>query len=128
MLCFDVQINGKKICTAGIGDYGVLTAVTSLVRSRRKDSSVIEDTAQLKLDIGGTVSLSECVDENVSWQSGNLQVGDEITIKITEGMQSDQPVERSISDPVVELEKTRAHYEWLISEFEREIEDRRGHA
>jgi hypothetical protein len=32
MKCFEVTINGKRICIAGIGDDGVLTTVLSFVK------------------------------------------------------------------------------------------------
>jgi hypothetical protein len=34
MKCFEVTINGKKVCTAGVGDDGVFTAIVALVKAK----------------------------------------------------------------------------------------------
>jgi len=26
MICFDIEVNGEKICRAGIGDFGILSS------------------------------------------------------------------------------------------------------
>ena len=122
MICFQVEINGKKFCTAGVGEFGVMTTVLSLVRNRQQTRSAAEDTPQTQLKISGTTSLSDSVDENVDWASSSLYVGDEIRITIADGLQPDDPVQKTRRDPALELERTKAHYEWLITELEKEVE------
>jgi len=66
MRAFDVSLNGKKLCRAGIGDDGVLTTIVNWVTRK--------NTGDLFLEVGGLVST---VDEHVSWVKQNpLQVGD----------------------------------------------------
>jgi hypothetical protein len=48
MRAFEVSLNGKKLCLAGIGDDGVLTAIVDWVTGR--------DRADLFLEVGGLVS------------------------------------------------------------------------
>ncbi len=124
MICFQVEINGKKICTAGVGDFGVLTTVVSFVRNRKQNRPAPDGAGQVKLDVSGTASLSDGVEENVNWAGSTLNVGDEIRITLVDAIQADEPVQRTTRDPVLELERTKAHYEWLISEFEKEIRAR----
>lgn len=124
MICFQVEINGKKLCTAGVGEFGVLTTVLSLVRDRQQARSVGEGTAKAQLKVGGTTSLSDNVDENVEWTSSSLNVGDEVRITVTDQVQPDDPTQRTIRDPALELERTKAHYQWLITELEKEVEAR----
>lgn len=124
MICFQVEINGKKLCTAGVGEFGVLTTVLSLVRNRQQGHSIDEDTAKVQLRVGGTTSLKDSVDESVEWTSSSLNVGDEVRVTVTDQLQPDDPTERTRRDPALELERTKAHYEWLISELEKEIEAR----
>lgn len=124
MICFQVEINGKKLCTAGVGEFGVLTTVLSLVRNRQQAHSVGEDTVEAQLKVGGTTSLSDSVDENVEWTSSSLNVGDEVRIMITDQLQPDDPTQRTTRDPALELERTKTHYEWLITELRKEVEAR----
>ena len=123
MICFQVEINGKKLCTAGVGEFGVLTTVVSLVRNRQAHSAT-DDIPEAQLKVGGTTSLSDNVHENVVWTSSSLKVGDELRIVITDQLQPDDPTERTTRDPALELERTKAHYEWLITELEKEVESR----
>jgi hypothetical protein len=119
MICFQVEINGEKLCIAGVGEYGVLTTVLSYVRNREQGH--LEEKAQAELKVGGTMSLKDSVDENVEWNGKSLTVGDEIRIVITDHLQPDHPTQRATRDPALELEKTKAHYEWLMLELEKEV-------
>jgi hypothetical protein len=89
MLAFEVYINGKKQCTAGIAGPAVLTAAVCWVlrnpaqrRLRRKE---------LNLGVGGLVSRS---DEHLEWLQRDLQSGDEVTIRILETARVDKPRKR----------------------------------
>ena len=85
MLAFEVYINGKKRCTAGIRGPCVLTAALCWVLrepgSRRKRQ-------QLTLGVGGLTVRS---DEDLQWLQRELQRGDEVTIRIIEAAQVDKP-------------------------------------
>ena len=124
MICFQVEINGTKFCTAGVGEFGVLTSVLSMVRNRQSVAGA-ENGAPVQLTLGGRTSLSENVGENVEWPSASLGVGDEIRITITDS-QPDDPAQRTPSDPALELVNAKAHYQWLVAEMEREAEAHRG--
>jgi len=89
MLAFEVYINGKKKCTAGIAGPAVLTTAVCWVlrnpaerRLRRKE---------LNLGVGGMVSRS---DEFRDWVQRELRVGDEVTIRIIESTTVDKPRKR----------------------------------
>jgi|SRR5436190_7029967 len=86
MLAFEVYINGKKRCTAGIRGPGVLTA--SLCWVLRELKSRRGKRKELKLGVGGLVSHS---DEDLEWLSRDLQPGDEVTIRIIEAAKVDKP-------------------------------------
>ena len=89
MLAFEVYINGKKRCTAGIRGPCVLTAALCWVlrepRSRRGKQK------ELNLGVGGLVSDS---DEHLEWLSRDVQPGDEVTIRIIEAANVDKPKKR----------------------------------
>jgi hypothetical protein len=107
MRALEIHVNSKRLCTAGIGDDGVLTAIVrSVLRptpatSRRRTTPAKED---LGLDIGG---FNSSTSEHVRWKSPKLRTGDEIRIKIIETDQSDKPTSRDRADPdeVIKAEK-----------------------
>jgi hypothetical protein len=61
MRAFKVEVNGKRICVAGVGTNGVLSAITYFVGSpaRRGD---------LSLDVGGLFSESVETRDVIPWK------------------------------------------------------------
>ena len=89
MIAFEVYINGKKRCTAGIAGPCVLTAALTWVlrnpverRLRRRE---------LNLGVGGLVSRS---DQFLDWLQRDLRPGDEVTVRIVEASTVDKPKRR----------------------------------
>jgi hypothetical protein len=89
MRAFELYVNGKRICVAGVGDKGVLTA---LVAGRHKEKA--------EAGVSGLVSAT---DEHVEWTRKRLKTGDEVRIKIVEVDAVDRPKKRYRSDPIGEL-------------------------
>lgn len=84
MRAFDVSLNGKKLCRAGIGDDGVLTTIVNWVARK--------SVGDLFLEVGGLVSK---VDEHISWVSQKpLQVGDTIQVIVVEAKSVDEPTKK----------------------------------
>lgn len=86
MLAFEIHINGKRKCTAGIRGPCVLTA--SLCWVLREPKSRGGKCKELNLGMSGLVSRSE---EFVEWLQRDLQPGDEVTIRIIETAKVDKP-------------------------------------
>jgi hypothetical protein len=116
MLCFEVYCNGKKLCTAGIGDYGVMTAILTWVshspeKLKKWAEAGITDAEAIKLDftVGG---LGRCVGEaaeHFKWVESDLVVGDEIRIRIVDAPSADPPSRRYQDDPDF-VEEQRKEY------------------
>jgi hypothetical protein len=121
MLTFDVFLNGKRVCTAGVGGEGALTAI---VRARfdggeatnRKTSRRVND--ELRLYVGGS---NNSTSEYIRWQDRRLRVGDEVCIRIGEGELASKPRRRERADPawvaeagVKYLEKAAKRLGWAI--------------
>lgn len=85
MICFEVWVNGEKVCVAGVGNSGVLSSIVSW--GGRENRKFIKP----KLHVGGLVN-----GEHVRWtEEGHyLDVGDEVTIKIVETNTADEPVRK----------------------------------
>ena len=80
MRAFDVRLNGKQLCIAGIGGDGSLNAMI--------DYSAGQGKQRLSLRVGG---LAADADEFVTWSAMSLNVGDEITLRIIEADSVDPP-------------------------------------
>jgi hypothetical protein len=94
LMRFQIIINGKKICTAGVKDYGVLSAIVSwLLRDpakydSKKHPSLEEFSAEETcFQIGAMLNDGS----HVEWDRRKIKAGDEITIKILEPGKYDDP-------------------------------------
>ena len=90
MRAFEVELNGKKLCLAGVGGDGAFAAVISHVVGRNTD--------QMHIRVGGTRSVADGPDENVEWASRNLKAGDEIRLRVVEKDSVDRPKTRKPVD------------------------------
>jgi hypothetical protein len=88
MRAFEVQLNGERLCTAGVGEDGALTAIVDHVRTSGRN--------ELQLTVSGLV---HSIDEHVTWRSRRLRVGDEVTVKVVEAARVDTPRRRVRRDP-----------------------------
>jgi hypothetical protein len=116
MIAFEVQINDEKVCTAGLGDFGVLTAVLSWVGSRASEQSPGGEA--LTLHVGGLTDSQKGVDQFVDWVKNFLAVGDEVKIKIIETSEADEPSQRYQREAAEHLQGAREYYEQLKAESE----------
>lgn len=115
MITFRVSLNGRDICTAGIRDFGVLTAMVTWVRRKpeqgRRGKRIEE---QLTADIGG---LDSAANEHVSWLSRRLRVGDRIAIEVAKSDRADTPKRRRRDDPQIVERAKRRYFERLKKEY-----------
>jgi hypothetical protein len=99
---FKVQVNGKKVCTAGLPGDGVLGAHVSSVR--RKGS---RKPAELSLHVGG---LDSATGEHLVWREAlALHIGDEVRIKVSMDGRTDEPSGRKKPDASADL-RARKNY------------------
>jgi hypothetical protein len=95
-----VYLNGKKLCLAGIGDDGVLSAIVNWVGEGRWP-------ADLFLHVGGLVTVTQ---EHVAWvRQKSLGIGDEIRIKIVDESPVDVPIERYRTDSGKDVKARKAY-------------------
>ena len=102
MRAFKVSLNGKKLCLAGVGERGVLSAIVNWVAGERG--------ADLFMDVGGLAN-----EEHVTWiKQKQLRVGDKVVVKIIKAGSVDKPVEKHRNDPAETL-KTKKRYVRIIA-------------
>jgi hypothetical protein len=111
MRTFEVFLNRKRLCVAGIDADCVLSAIVDYVSGKR---------GRLHLSVGGLDTLAE---EHVRWQDRNLRVGDEIRIRIANRKQVDPPVKRFPRDKSKELESKKSYVRHYAKELGWEIRE-----
>jgi hypothetical protein len=107
MRAFKVEVNSKRICVAGVGTNGVLSATTNCVASpaRRGD---------LFLEVGG---LFPETDEHALWAHLKLKVGDRIVLKVIETDSVDKPRERYRFDSKANARNQKAYVLAMVKQF-----------
>jgi hypothetical protein len=114
MLAFDVYLNQKKLCRAGIGDDGVLTAIATYVAGEHGHHS--------SLTVGGLISPKH---KHVSWvRDRRLVVGDRIQIKVVEVKTVDKPARGRRIDPVEKLKAEKRFIRLKAKQFGWRIQSR----
>ena len=98
MQVYETLLNGKRLCVAGIDDDGVVTIIIDSVRRNAR--------AELQLTVAGLVSATG---EHVTWTRTELQVGDDVQVKVRESASADEPGERERRDPASDLEQQRTY-------------------
>jgi hypothetical protein len=100
MTAFNIHLNGKKVCTAGVDGYGVLGAHVSSVRRKGV-------RGQLSLHVGG---LRSETGEHVVWHEAlRLKAGDEVRIEVVESERPDSPTLTKKPDATAD-ERARKKY------------------
>lgn len=98
MRAFEVQLNGKRLCLAGVGERGVLTAIIEHIAGL--------NGSNLNLNVGGLFSSTW---KHVRWRNRRLKVGDEILIKIVESESVDKPRDSYRLDREADEKKQKAY-------------------
>jgi hypothetical protein len=81
MRAFEIHLNGKKLCLAGLRKGIVAVNLKWVARAKRTD------------EIGG-ISVSGLIEEtnqHITWSMQQLDVGDELRIKLVEKSAVDKP-------------------------------------
>ena len=76
MVGFEILVNGKRLYTIGIGDFGVMTASVMHARVQTKAGPIFDE-----IHVNGQGSKSEDKEAWV-WDREVLKVGDEVTVRV----------------------------------------------
>src|SRR5713101_8463012 len=105
MRAFKVSLNGKKLCLAGVGEHGVLSAIVNWVAGDR--------VSDLFMHVGGLAS-----EEHVAWiRQKRIGVGDEIRVKIIEARSVDKPVEKRRIHPAETLRSQKRYVRMMAKKL-----------
>jgi hypothetical protein len=93
MIAFEIYLNDQKLCRAGIGDSGVLSAIVNWSAATMASGTRNES---LFLNLGGLVNPEG---KHVSWINQKpLAVGDKIQVNIVEADSVDEYQRRDPAD------------------------------
>jgi len=113
MRAFEICLNGEKLCIAGIGEDGVLSAIISWVTGK--------SGADLHLYLGGLINPGK---EHVSWiEHRNLSVGDVIQVKVVEGNSVDEPTRRTTDETAKALEDRKEYVRRMAKQLGLRIQE-----
>jgi len=116
MHAFEVSRNGKRLCVAGVGQDGVLTAIVSLV--------IGKPVLDLDLSVGGLISSPR---RHVYWaREKGLSVGDEIHVRIIESDSIDDPEESELTDPAKDLKYRKSYVRPMAKQFGWKLQTKPG--
>jgi hypothetical protein len=107
MRAFKIEVNGKRICVAGVGTNGVLSAITAFVGSPARGNS-------LDLSVGGLFTETG---EHATWARIGLKVGDKIVLRVIEADSVDEPRERYLPDSKTDERNQKAYVRALAKKF-----------
>jgi len=93
MRAFEIYLNDQKLCLAGIGDNGVLSAIVTCVMNPTNKSMFV--------DMGGLISPKG---QHVSWiRQLPVAVGDKIQVNVVEEDSVDEPERRDRTNAATEI-------------------------
>ena len=104
MRAFEVHVNKKRLCLAGIGDEGHLAATLNHLIGKGRDL--------VNLTVGGFGST-----EHVIWKQIQLSTGDEIRVKIVESKRFDKPRTRYRRYPAQEKRDLKRYVRAMAKQF-----------
>jgi hypothetical protein len=107
MRAFEVHLNGKRLCLAGVGQDGVLTAIVGYVK-------LGGGRGQTSISVGGLINPAH---DYVNWTNRGLKLGDELRLKITDTEKVDRPKSRQRHDPRQELAQKKRHTRKMVREL-----------
>jgi hypothetical protein len=88
MTAFEVYLNGEKLCMAGLGDAGVVSAILSWRGNQPFKDGAAPESASIEFSVLGLTSQAG---EHVRWAEPKVRVGDEIRIRIVDVGRADAP-------------------------------------
>jgi hypothetical protein len=114
MIAFEISIDGRKACTAGVSPSGVTSVTASWVRRPSRDSTSGEPIGdrfeeELTLDVGGLTHDPDGAAVHVSWLREPLEPGQTITVAVVETESADPPQHRKREDPAWTAQRKREY-------------------
>ena len=122
MILLEVHLNEKRLCRAGVGDRGVVSAVVTWVNREARDRSGAtipgEREEFAELSVGGLAKGKGDGSLHLAWARPTLKIGDEIRIRVVEGGRRTAPRSEVRVDPKLAEKAERKHLKELKRKYE----------
>jgi hypothetical protein len=104
MLCLEVEIDGRRVCRAGPGEYGMVSFY--VVRQKYPPGWERRTGVEnLRYGVHGMAFAPAPPDyDNVSWANGDLHGDEEVRLRWVEAPSSDEPISREPAEPLTSPE------------------------
>ena len=117
MTVLDVYLNDRKLCRAGVGRDGVLTAIVNWVKLTGEATGGLHGPwppgQEARLQVAGLRKNT-----HMAWAERSLEVGDRVSVVLARSDAADPPVRQQRRDPKQEKRMQRAYYLRLKKQFE----------
>lgn len=122
MIAFEIAIDGRKTCTAGVSPSGVTSVIASWVGRPSREPTSGEAISggfeeELTLDVGGLTHDPDGASVHVSWLRQPLRPGQQITVAVIDTESADAPRTRQREDSAWAAQRKREYYERLKREY-----------
>jgi hypothetical protein len=125
MVAFDVFHNNERLCVAGVGDFGVLTAIVTWVAhspetlERWAAGGMSEQqSTELSLQVGGLTSTLD-----MRWIDASLRVGEKVRIQVIDTPRVDAATTQYRGDAITDVEGKKSYVRRLAKELGWELRE-----
>jgi hypothetical protein len=128
MICFDVELNGKRLCRAGVGESGVLSSIVSWVGGspRAPDRGGRTKAGIVRLSVGGLLgSDPESVQMLPEWVERLMRPGDTVSVTVVEASAADPYRSKHVISAASIRQRQRRYFLQLKREFEPKAKPKR---
>jgi hypothetical protein len=121
MIAFEISIDGRRACTAGVPD-GVASVIATWVRRPSRDPASGEPVGdhfeeELTLEVAGLTHDQDGASIHLRWLREPLTLGQQVTFAVVETEAADSPLTREREDPTWAAQRKRDYYERLKHEY-----------
>jgi hypothetical protein len=117
MTVFDVYLNGRKMCRAGVGEDGVLTAIVTWAHltgpAARTARRLGQPAEEAHLQVGGLAG-----DTHRRWTARNLKIGDRVTVALVKANAFDAAIREQPRDPHLQARQEERYYRRLKRKYD----------
>lgn len=121
MICFEVELNGKRLCRAGVGESGVLSSIVSWVGGspRAPDRRGRTRAGIVRLSVGGLLgSDPDEAQVHPQWVERLIRPGDTVSISVVQAAAADPYRRKDVITPDSIRQRQRRYFLQLKREFE----------
>ena len=120
MIAFEVRVNGRLVCCAGVGEVGVLSAIVNWMGDSPRSPRVGGRTkgGEARISVAGSYDTSRGSNVSPRWLNRMLNVGDEISIRVVKKAKVDRPERKQVTTADMLRKSELEIYQELKTKFE----------